>query len=249
MSRSTPKNEFEAARDDYRQNIVNEIESGEGDVGFAVAIGSPSWEEFYRLGRLESALLVQHGLLEVDVLVDVGCGSGRLAVALPGAFNGRYVGTDISEPLLRRAEQFVNGPKISFVHVDGLTIPREAESVDMVSMFSLLTHLRHEESFLYLREALRVLRSGGKIVFSFLDFSQESHWSIFHETVAAVEAGSLHHVNQFMSRDLVSAWAKMLNCEVVAVYDGQGQFIRCVSDDGTESFDSIGQSVAVWRKP
>jgi len=245
----TPKSEHEVARDNYRRKIADEIASGEGDVGFAVAIGSPSWEEFHRVGRLEAALLVQYGLLECEVLVDVGCGSGRLATALPESFGGRYVGTDISEPLLRRADQLVNGPKISFVHVNELTIPLEAESVDMVSMFSLLTHLRHEESFLYLRDALRVLRSGGRIVFSFLDFSQESHWSIFHDTVAAVGAGALHHVNQFMSRDLVLAWAKMLNCEVVQMHDGQSRFIKCAGADGTVSFDSIGQSVAVWRKP
>ncbi|NCV97201.1 MAG: class I SAM-dependent methyltransferase, partial [Acidimicrobiia bacterium] len=136
-----------------------------------------------------------------------------------------------------------------FLHVDGLTIPLPDSSTDMVAMFSLLTHLRHEEAFLYLREARRVLRPGGTVVFSFLDFSQESHWSIFHETVAAVEAGVLHHVNQFMSRDLVSAWAKMLEYVVVNVYDGQGQYIECSDADGTRRLDSIGQSVAVWRKP
>lgn len=242
-------NKYDAARDDYLENIAKEVSSGEGDVGFAVAIGSPSWEEFHRVGRLEAALLVQYGLLNCEVLVDVGCGAGRLAVSLPESFAGRYIGTDISEMLLSYAERLVNGPRIRFVQVNDLTIPLETESVDMVSMFSLLTHLRHEESFLYLRDAMRVLRPGGKIIFSFLDFSQESHWSIFHETVSAVETKALHHVNQFMSRDLISAWARMLGCEVVQVHDGQGWFIECVDSDGTVRFDSIGQSVAVWEKP
>jgi len=242
-------NEFEQARNDYRENILNEIKSRSDDIGYAVAIGSPSWEEFDRVGRLEAALLAQYGLAHCQMLVDVGCGSGRLARALPNVFIGEYIGTDISSELLEHARRSCGGPGRRFVLVDGVTIPLADEAVDMVAMFSLLTHLRHEESFLYLREAVRVLRSGGVAVFSFLDFSQESHWAIFHETVTAVAANVLHHVNQFMSRDLVVAWAKMLEMEMVDIHDGQGQYIVCSEPDGTTRLDSIGQSVAIWRKP
>lgn len=243
------RSEFEAARDDYRQNILIEIESRIDDVGYAVAVGSPSWESFYEFGRLEAALLVQYGLLDCRTLVDVGCGSGRLALSLPESFTGEYVGTDISEALLSHLSKMRNDPRFRFVHVDGLKIPLTDGSADMVSMFSLLTHLRHEDSFLYLRDTRRVLRSGGTVVFSFLDFSQEHHWSVFHSTVAAVEAGELHHINQFMSRDLVTAWAKMLEFDVVNIHDGGDQYIVCTEPDGTTRRASMGQSVAVWRKP
>ncbi|NDE66839.1 MAG: hypothetical protein EB062_01935, partial [Actinobacteria bacterium] len=75
MPPEPPRSEYDAARADYRQNIVNEIAAGgKDDVGFAVAIGSPSWQEFDRVGQLEAALLVQHGLLKCQSIVDVGCG-------------------------------------------------------------------------------------------------------------------------------------------------------------------------------
>ena len=243
------RSEFEAARDDYRQNIMIEIESRIGDVGYAVAVGSPSWESFYEFGRLEAALLAQYGLRECRLLVDVGCGSGRLALSLPDSFTGEYLGTDISEPLLNHLSKMRNDPRFRFVHVDGLTIPLADGAADMVSMFSLLTHLRHEDSFLYLRDTRRVLRSGGTVVFSFLDFSQQHHWSVFHSTVAAVETGKLHHINQFMSRDLVTAWAEMLEFDVVKIHDGGDEYITCTEPDGTTRLGSLGQSVAVWRKP
>ncbi len=245
---NSPRDQHESARNQYREVIVNEIDAAEGDIGYAIAIGSPSWEEFNRVGQLEAALLVQYGLLGCETIVDVGCGSGRLAFSLPKLFRGNYIGTDISEPLLRRAAQSLKSPHFRFLLVDDLVIPVEDDSVAMVSMFSLLTHLRHEESFLYLREAKRVMRSGSTLVFSFLDFSQESHWSIFEETVEAVSSRSLHHVNQFMSRDLVAAWAKMLEFEMVDLHDGQGKFIEYCGPDGAVSLESIGQSVAVWRK-
>jgi len=243
------RSEFEAARDDYRQSILIEIESSIDDVGYAVAVGSSSWESFYEFGRLEAALLVQYGLLNCRMLVDVGCGSGRLALSLPESFTGEYVGTDISKPLLDHLSKMRNDQRFRFVHVDGLTIPVADGSADMVSMFSLLTHLRHEDSFLYLRDTKRVLRSGGTVVFSFLDFSQEDHWEFFHDTVAALESGQLHHINQFMSRDLVMAWAKMLEFDVVDIHNSGDQHIVCTEPDGTKRLASIGQSVAVWRKP
>lgn len=243
------RSEFEAARDDYRQNIMIEIESRIGDVGYAVAVGSPSWESFYEFGRLEAALLAQYGLHGCRMLVDVGCGSGRLALSLPDSFTGEYLGTDISEPLLNHLSKMRNDPRFRFVRVDGLTIPLADGAADMVSMFSLLTHLRHEDSFLYLRDTRRILRSGGTVVFSFLDFSQRHHWSIFHSTVTAVEVGELHHINQFMSRDLVTAWAEMLEFDVVNIHDGGDEYITCTEPDGTTRLGSLGQSVAVWRKP
>jgi len=243
------RNEFEAARDEYRRTILIEIESRIDDVGYAVAVGSPSWESFYEFGRLEAAILVQHGLLNCRMLVDVGCGSGRLALSLPESFTGEYVGTDISKPLLDHLSKMRNDPRFRFVHVDGLTVPVADGSADMVSMFSLLTHLRHEDAFLYLRDTKRVLRSGGTVVFSFLDFSQEYHWAVFRNTVAAVEAGDLYHINQFMSRDLVTAWAKMLEFDVVDIHNGGDQHIVFTEPDGTKRLAPMGQSVAVWRKP
>lgn len=245
----TKRSEYELARDEYRESILIEIESKIDDVGYAIAVGSPSWESFYQFGRLEAALLTQYGLLDCNRLVDVGCGSGRLALSLPDAFTGDYLGTDISEPLLKRLAQSRNSPRFQFVHVDGLSIPVEDESVDMVSMFSLLTHLRHEESFLYLRDARRALRKGGTVVFSFLDFSQSSLHHEFLSAVAAVEAGVLHHVNQFMSRDLIVAWAQILEFEVVAIHDGESNYIHLDEPDGSIRFGSLGQSVAVYRRP
>ena len=63
----------------------------------------------------------------------------------------------------------------------GLEIPEAADRADMVCFFSVFTHLLHEQSYVYLRDAKRVLKSGGRIVFSFLEFSMPSHWSVFEE--------------------------------------------------------------------
>ena len=60
-------------------------------------------------------------------------------------------------------------------------IPEVDECADMVCFISVFTHLMQEESFLYLREAQRVLKPGGRILASYLDINAPEHWKIFED--------------------------------------------------------------------
>src|SRR3712207_6851625 len=48
------------------------------------------------------------------------------------------------------------------------------------------SHLLHEESYLYLMEAHRALRPGGRVVFSFLEFPVPEAWKVFEANLAWV---------------------------------------------------------------
>ena len=52
-----------------------------------------------------------------------------------------------------------------------LYIPAPDACADMVCAFSVFTHLLHTETYLYLEDIRRVLRPGGRLVFSFLEFA------------------------------------------------------------------------------
>ncbi len=89
---------------------------------------------------------------------------------------------------------------------------------------------------MYLRDAYRVLRSGGKVVFSFLEFRIPGHWRSFEHALAKE---SMVHI-QFLSRDAITAWSEHLGYHVDGILDGDSPQCR---------LGSIGQSVCVCSKP
>ncbi len=206
--------------------------------------------EFVALGLLELACLQHYGLEPDHYLIDVGCGSGRLAKPLTQYLGGRYLGTDVVPELLSFAKKLCGRPDWRFEKVTEIEIPEHDSRADMVCFFSVLTHLLHEDSYLYLSEAKRVLRPGGRIVFSFVEFALEYHWHIFEGNLRNAHK----HLNQFIGRDAIQAWARHLGLRVEGIHDGdkphfpvpfpiQMENGTLIQDRGT-----IGQSVCVLVK-
>jgi SAM-dependent methyltransferase len=230
----------------YRRLVKNLSGAHPHDEAMRMAVGG----EFDAVGFLERETLVYHGLRRDDYLIDVGCGSGRLAKPLSEYLSGKYLGTDIVPELVAYARKLVARPDWHFEIARGLTIPEEDGMADMVCFFSVLTHLLHEESFIYLREAKRVLKPGGKIVLSFLDFGVPEHWGVFEFNLRDIGVGS-HPLNTFMCADAIRVWASHLGLEVEFIQDGNEPYVPLPGpitlQDGTVVKDkgSVGQSVCV----
>ena len=104
-------------------------------------------------GLLEYCLLRQYGLQPEQTLIDIGCGSGRLAVQLKEYLTGSYIGIDLIPELFNYAEKISQRSDWKFYQAPGLTIPEPDNSADFICFFSVLTHLLHEESYKYLEES------------------------------------------------------------------------------------------------
>lgn len=209
--------------------------------------------QFEAMGMLELELLRHYGLKPEHYLIDVGCGSGRLAAPLAGYLTGRYLGTDVVEALIDYAREQVQRSDWRFEITSNLRIPERENQADMVCFFSVLTHLLHEQSYVYLREARRVVKRGGSIVFSFLEFNIPSHWAVFESNLRDIDKDT--PLNMFIGRDAIDAWATHLDLEIVAVHDGDKPHIPLSQpvtlEDGTvfEEVGNLGQSVCILRKP
>jgi SAM-dependent methyltransferase len=159
---------------------------------------------------------------------------------------GKYLGIDIVIELLTFARDLCNRPDWRFEQASGLSIPAHDGRADMVCFFSVLTHLLHEE-------AKRVLKPGGKIVFSFLGFAIPHHWHVFESSIHHVNNAT--HLNQFMSRDGIRAWADHLGIQILDIQDGDKPHIPipqplCMENGKTiRGMGTLGQSVCVMAVP
>jgi SAM-dependent methyltransferase len=233
---------------EHTRRLLESWESREG--ALQAAVGSATPEEYELVGRVEMRLLIYAGLHPDDSLVDIGCGSGRLAAQLARWLRGRYLGTDVVQSLLDQAAQSCNRPDWQFQRVCGLTVPADSESIDMACAFSLFTHLRHEESFVYMKDIHRVLKPGARLVFSYLDYRVPELWQVLEGNIETI--GQEAVLNQFMSTDAIEVFAHHLGFELVEIHQGDEPFIPLTdrpSDLRGDDVRSFGQSVAIYRKP
>lgn len=171
--------------------------------------------DFEEVGNQEIGILKHFGLKDTDFIVDVGCGSGRLAIPLSRIHNGGYLGLDVIPQALENAKQRVDRRGWGFVLAENFTIPLPDEKADLVCFFSVFTHLLHEQSYLYLEEAFRVLKPGGKVVFSFLDVSCREHVEYFKHSLESYRKGL--PLNVFLEEKTIAMWSSLLSFNCTAL--------------------------------
>jgi SAM-dependent methyltransferase len=205
------------------------------DEAMSIAVGG----DFGPIGEREADIVQYYGLCDGMLLIDLGCGSGRLAHAISKRVQIDYLGLDVVPALIDYARS-MSPPSYKFVINSELLLPCFDRSADFACAFSLFTHLLHAESFLYLQELHRVLKPGGKLVFSFLEFSNPDHWFAFADEVQnRRNPNGAFPMNTLIERSVVAIWARKLGFTVEAIVDGR----ECPWQ--TSPF---GQTVAVLRR-
>ena len=146
-------------------------------------VPSTGKEDTYRSGiEFLKTKLRPHKLWKSgDVCLDVGCGNGRIAMALAEAEEPiEYLGLEpVPQSVAFCQAAFQEFPNFRFEHLDvrnsryhpqgkitpeEVTFPVENESVDLVLLTSVFTHLETQEAALrYLDEIRRVLKPGGQV--------------------------------------------------------------------------------------
>ncbi len=233
----------------YRAHVESLEKRLNTDKALSQAVGG----EFVAIGRLEFFLLRSLGLKPGHTVVDIGCGSGRLACQLAPFPEIAYIGCDVVPRLLDYAKALCGRSDWQFHPTNGTSIPCASGSAHFACFFSVFTHLTHEDTYRYIMEAHRVLVPGGLLVMSFLEFQVPSHWVQFKASVFNLRPDN--HLNQFLSRDAIEAWAQHAGFEVVSIHDGDSDYIPLESDvvfeDGRviSGAGTLGQSLAVLRKP
>jgi ubiquinone/menaquinone biosynthesis C-methylase UbiE len=189
---------------DYRRAVRSLRRNHDEHTAMSLAVGG----SYEIAGKAQLDVLRAIGLHDGDMLVDVGCGSGRTAFALRG-LPIRYHGIDVVPDLVAYAKAKAARADWRFSVVEGLNIPEPDATADMVVFFSVLTHLTWDEGQTYLSDALRVLKPGGTLMFSFLDRDVKRHrqmagsWAV--QAYLRLRGRGVKNVT--LSHDQITRWA------------------------------------------
>ena len=149
---------------------------------------------FDYFGNFTAQLLIDSALLtSKSKVLEIGCGSGRTALALTKTLEkGNYMGVDIDKVSINACQrhQLFQQSGFVFEHIDvqnmmynsqGKTSPKsykfsfEDASFDHIFLISVFTHMLPEEVSNYIGEISRLLRPGGKCMLStfLMDYGTE----------------------------------------------------------------------------
>lgn len=191
------------------------------DEAMSLAVGG----SFDLIGRLEADLLQTAGLTSGVSVIDLGCGSGRLAKHLGLRMpNLDYLGIDVVPELIEYA-RLQSPPHFRFCINTELAIPAQTASIDFIVAFSLFTHLHLAETLAYLQDAKRALKVGGKIVFSFLEACNPSHWPLLEAEAIARRDTPSAPITSFIEMSVAKEIARRLECGLTVIPCEIGQTV------------------------
>lgn len=143
-------------------------------------------EWYFSLGKEQAEKIIQWLSIKSEhKILDLGCGCGRIAIHFLNYLSkqGKYFGIDNNMELLSYCSDNISKLKdnFQFQYIDvyngayaregklkaqEVILPMENESVDIVIMWSVFTHMNFRDINSYLKEIYRVLKKGGKFIAS-----------------------------------------------------------------------------------
>jgi SAM-dependent methyltransferase len=119
-----------------------------------------------------------------DVVLEIGAGVGRVGAALAPACR-RWIAADVSEHMLGHArDRLAAFDNVETIPVDGWDLrPIPSESIDVVYCTVVFMHLDEWDRYSYVREAMRVLRPGGRIYVDNFNLLGDEGWEVFRNVL------------------------------------------------------------------
>lgn len=143
-------------------------------------------EYYFNLGREQAEKVIQYLNIKPEYkILDLGCGGGRIAIHFLNYLSeqGKYIGIDINKDFIGYCSNNITVLKDNFqfkfidvyngaygregkLKADEVIFPIESESMDVVILWSVFTHMNLADISSYLKEIYRVLKKGGRVIAS-----------------------------------------------------------------------------------
>jgi ubiquinone/menaquinone biosynthesis C-methylase UbiE len=144
-------------------------------------------------------------------ILDVGCGTGRLAATILGHFSATQVwGLELSDGMLSRCrelEEFGRG-RLHLVQADSERLPFASDFFDVITCTHCFHHFPHQERVV--AEMYRVLQPGGRLLI--IDGDRDRLWGRFlYDFCVVLVEGPVRHLTSQAFQQLyeVSGFAEV----------------------------------------
>jgi ubiquinone/menaquinone biosynthesis C-methylase UbiE len=147
-----------------------------------------------------SILMETVGVRETDTFLEIGCGVGRVGTVL-SPFVKEWIGCDVSPNMLRHARRRLIGlENIRLQEVSGYDLrPIADASIDVVYTTVVFMHLEEWDRYSYVREAMRVLKPGGRFYCDNMNIASDEGWAVFEEGWRLVRSERPPQISKFSS--------------------------------------------------
>lgn len=146
-----------------------------------VTYGIDDIEKYKESGKRTAEFLQQYYNPD-SVVMDIGCGIGRVAKFIAPNVRSLYC-VDVSNVMLKRARKFVGSlPNVTFYRTKGNELKGiESNSVTFAYSFDMFPHISDEATYLYLKELRRVLQPDGRIYLQFANLLHPENEASFKD--------------------------------------------------------------------
>jgi SAM-dependent methyltransferase len=166
-------------RSDYKRTWQR-LSRTEADAKMYVA--STTDEESFRRSAVHTREVLERevGLGAEDVVLEIGCGVGRLAPEIAPRVK-EWIGTDISANMLAHARRrLVAHPNVRLLELADVGLSEvPPSSIDVVYSTVVFMHLYEWDRYRYVAEAFRVLKPGGRLYCDNVDITSTLGWTMF----------------------------------------------------------------------
>lgn len=172
------------------------------------------------------ALETSVGINPDDVILEIGCGIGRVGQVLAPMCK-QWIGCEVSPNMLKHARcRLESLSNVKLIEISGFDLcPVPDASVDLVYCTVVFMHLDEWDRYNYILEAYRVLRPGGRVFVDNFNLCSSQGWDVFENHRQQYSRDRPLHISKSSTPQEIEVYLKRAGFQQIKIQE-QGAWVR-----------------------